>query len=240
MVNSIFTTTSLLHVYLFVSGAHIPSLSSEEEFLDLVYLGIFVMLSPAFDRRFYSKPPATLLNEAAYAIRSFHGLMLLFSLRFTIFLEGTAVAVSYVVDRILVEFAAAAVVFARGVEAPNFGQGNDGSSIRITFPRFLKTVKGILEEHDPHLLPFFSARTDANHKNFLWTGPELQIVPRSEDVIAIMNQTGDGELVDFPANPIYSQELADSSSAPATSFGKRDRSVERMDVVDEQPRKRRH
>jgi len=240
MVNFVCMTTSLLHLYMFVLGAHIPLLSSEAGFLDIVHLGIFAILSPAFDRRFYLKPPVALVNEVAYAIRSFRSLMHVFSLRFLIFFAGTAVAATYVVDRILVDFAAAAVVFARGVEAPNFGQGNDRGSVRITFPHFLQTIKGILEEYNPDLLPFFSRRVDADHKNFLWTGPELEIVPRTEDVIAIIHHTGEGELLDFPACPIYPVELAESSSAPATSVGKRDRPVDGMDVVDEQPKKRRH
>lgn len=93
-------------------------MSSEEEFFDILYLGIFVILSPAFDSRFYLsiKPPTTLIDEIAYAVRHFHSLLHVFSLRFLIILDGEAVSHFYVVDRMLAEFAAAAVVFAKATQ----------------------------------------------------------------------------------------------------------------------------
>lgn len=218
-------------------GAHIPLLSSEEQFLDVIYLGIFVILSPAFDRRFYSKPPLSLVDEVTYAIRSFYSLMHVFSLRFVIFLAGTPVAASYVVDRILAEFAAAAVVLTKSVDG-RLGEGNETGGMAITFPLFLQKIKGILEEYSPDLLPFFSGRADAKQNNFLWTGPSLQIVPRTKDVLAIIEATGTGELLDWPGCGIYQEEVDDSSPAPVPALLKRDRSEDGMDTADEQPKKR--
>ena len=96
-------------------------MSSEEGFLDIIYLGIFVILSPAFDARFYltTKPPATLIDEVAYAVRRFHSLLHVFSIRFLVLLDGETVLHSYVVDRMLAEFAAAAVVFAKDIHKAN-------------------------------------------------------------------------------------------------------------------------
>jgi hypothetical protein len=210
-------------------------LSAEAGFLDILYLGIFVILSPAFDRRFYSKPPPSLVHEVAYAIRSFHSLIHVFSVRFVIFLGGTPVAASYVVDRILAEFAAAAVVLARGVHRP-LGEGNETGGFTITFPGFLKKIQGILEDCSPAVMGYFARRAVA-HKDFLWTGPNLQIVPRTKDTIAIIERTGTGELLDWPGCPIYQQELGDSSPPPATAAHKRDRSQDDMDRADERLKK---
>lgn len=203
----------------------------------MVYLGIFVILSPAFDRRFYSKPPPALLNELAYAIRSFHSLMRVFAVRFVVFLRGTAVAASYVVDRILAEFAAAAVVFGRGVEVP-FGEGNEGSDAGIRFPRFLEAITGIVEEWSPDLLGFFSRRIQSDQKSFLWTGPALDIIPRTADLLSIIHRAGDGELLDFPSLPIYSEDLDVPLAVPVPTLGKRDRSEDAREGLDEQVKKR--
>jgi hypothetical protein len=211
-------------------------LSSEEQFLDVVYLGIFVILSPAFDRRFYSKPPPSLLAEVAYAVRRFEMLIHFFSLRFVIFLRGTPVAPGYVVKRMLAEFAAAAVVFARRLDRP-LGEGNETGGVTILFPQFLKRIEAILEDYIPDAMPFFSSRAEA-HKHFLWTGPELEILPRSKDVIHMIESTGTGQLRDWPGCPIYQQENDDAPSAPMPPVQKRNHSEEGMD--SEQPKKRRH
>ena len=222
---------------MFVLAAHIPALSSEEQFLDILYLGIFVILSPAFDARFYFKPPPSLVNEVGYAIRHFHSLILFFSLQFVIFLGGESVAVSYVVHRVLAEFAAAAVVFARGVQAP-LGEGNGVGGIKdgISFPMFLASIESILQDYCPDILPFFSSRTESCHKHFLWTGPNLQILPRSQDAISFIQLTTKGELLDFPGCPIY--PIVDESSGPIPAVGKRPSPGDSMDIADKQPKKR--
>ena len=37
-------------------GVHIPDLSSKVDFFDVLYLGIFIVLSPAFNPQFYKWP----------------------------------------------------------------------------------------------------------------------------------------------------------------------------------------
>lgn len=236
MVSSVLITTSKSDLYSFLSGAHIPQLSSQAGFLDIVYLGVFVWLSPAFDRRFYSKPSPTLVEELACAIRSWQSLIHVFSVRFVILLGGTPVAVSYVVDRILAEFAAAAVVFARGVNRP-LGEGNDIGGVPITFPRFLKKIQGLLQDWSPQINPFFTSRAESQN-NFLWTGPKLEIFPRTKDMAAIIGLTGPSELLDWPGCPIYEEELLDDPS-PSSEPGvqKRARSEDEMDAG---PKKRIH
>ena len=93
-------------------------MSTEEGFLDVLYLGIFVILSSAFDSRFYasSKPPPVILDEIKCATSHFRALFHFFSSRFIILLEDELFAPSYVFDRMLGEFAAAAVVFSKGVQ----------------------------------------------------------------------------------------------------------------------------
>ena len=163
-------------------------------------------------------------------------LMHIFSLRFVIILQGTAVAPTYVVNQMLAEFAATAVVFARRLDRP-LGEGNDSGGVKILFPQFLRQIEGILEDSIPDVMPFFSSRAEA-HRDFLWTGPKLQILPRRKDVIDVIDCIGTGQLRDWPGCPIYQEEIDNASCAPLPPVHKRDHPDEGMDT--EQPKKRRH
>ena len=93
-------------------------MSSPTGFFDILYLGVFIIFSAAFDSRFYSttKPPPTLVEELAYD--QFHSLLHILSQHFIVVLEREPVAHSYVVDRMLGEFAAAVVVSAKALCGP--------------------------------------------------------------------------------------------------------------------------
>lgn len=113
-------------------GAHIPDMSLAEEFFDVLYLGVFVIVSSAFDPLIYSipKPPATIKDEIAHAIQHFQMLLHVFSLRYFIVFDGQVVSHLYVVDRMLAEFAAASVLLAKGI------QGDAKVGDRISFSSF--------------------------------------------------------------------------------------------------------
>lgn len=120
------------------------------EFFDFLYLGIFLLLSPAFDNRFYvtTNQPVDVAREVAHAVQHFYHLFHVFSSRFVIVMEGEVVTLSYVVDRMLAEFAAAAVNFSRAIEETYHEEGEDEdedeersgstgiSSIHILHPSF--------------------------------------------------------------------------------------------------------
>jgi hypothetical protein len=189
-----------------VVGAHIPDFSSEVEFFDFLYLGVFVVLSTAYDDRFYNgrKPPPRLLKEAAFAIWHFNSLLLRFSQRFIIVLEGQAVSISYVVDRMLGEFAAASVVLAKGI------YGSDGDDeVEDGIPRsaLAGQIESILQKSHPEVFPYYSRCVDRGHKDFLWTGPVVQILPRSVAVASTITLMTEGEVLDLPSHSIYTEDL---------------------------------
>jgi hypothetical protein len=105
--------------------------SSETGFFDVLYLRIFVTLSSAYDGRFYFglKPPG-LVAEIVHAICHFRWLLHKFSLRFILLLEGEPVAHSYIVDRMIAEFAAATIVFARAVDVCDTKQGGNNDGVK--------------------------------------------------------------------------------------------------------------
>jgi hypothetical protein len=213
---------------------------SELEFLDIVYLGIFVILSPAFDGRFYSKktPPA-LIQEAAYAVRHFQSLLHNFAIRHIIVLAGVAVAHSYIVDRLLAEFAAASVVFAKAIhksqEDEGYGNGEIGDG--VTFSMFAGSIKGILQESHPKIFSYFSSCLDSGHKHFIWKGPQFMIFPRSDSMLEAIPFATAGDLLDLREFSIYGTNVA--LATIVTHIGKRQDPADVEEVIDQQPKKQR-
>jgi len=182
--------------------------------LDLLYLGVFVILSPAFDRRFYFNPSQHLVDEVAYAIRQFQSLLHVFSVRYVTVLEGEAVAASYILERILAEFAAASVVLGQSGDDP-FGGADRHGEVGISFAKFSSKIGRILEDFCPDVIPFFAGRAKGGHQDFFWTGPRIDIFPRSDDIMSILQVTRTGELLDFPKRPIYAVDVHEADSIPA-------------------------
>jgi hypothetical protein len=201
-------------------------------------LGIFIILSPAFDGRFYetTKPPTTLVEELANAVWHFHFLLHIFDQRFILVLEGEPIAHSYVVDRMFVEFAAAAVVFAKALS-----RLRDDGEDEIASSAVAEHIESILQGSYPTLFPYFSQCLDRGHKDFIWTGPSLQIVPRTESFDAVMPLLTLGELLDFPSHRIYdlTPTTTASSAIPMASTEKRHGDGDSLDLTVEQPKKRR-
>jgi hypothetical protein len=198
MVGSFFKYNSLVLISIAL-GAHIPDMSSEVGFLDLLYLGIFIILSSAFDTHFYhgEKPSAGLVGEMACAVAHFRSLIHEFSLKFIILLDGEPVKCRYVVDRLLTEFAAATVVLAKAVEHEAGSKEGD-----ITASELSAKLESILEASYPRVLSYYSRCLELSHSDFIWTGPGLQIVPR-ETAESLLQVTTMGEMLELPTRPIY-------------------------------------
>jgi len=131
-------------------------------------------------------------------------------------LEGEAVAASYIVERILAEFAAASVVLAKSVEGP-FGGPDRHGEVGISFGKFSSKIRRILENFCPDVIPFFSTRAKDGHQDFFWTGERIEIFPRSEDIMSVLQVTRAGELMDFPKHPIYAPDLDKADPIPVTA-----------------------
>lgn len=169
------------------------------EFFDVLYLGIFITLSPAFDSRFYqsTEPPPAIFQEVSYALSRFQLLLNDFSNQFTILLGGEAVASSYVLNRMLAEFAAAAVVFAQEIHEYRY-QGEDDVLFKLR-----GEVEWILQGSHSEVFSYYSHCLKEGHRDFLWTGPEVQILPRSADLDENFMSAAPGELLDLPGHYIY-------------------------------------
>jgi hypothetical protein len=176
------------------SGAHIPDISSEEGFFNILHLGIFLILSPAFDKRFYesSKPPCV-TEELEYALRHFLSILHEVIERFHILLDGVGMSVKYVLDRMLSEFAAAAAFLAKNLPGEEVGAD-------IKCSTFIKRLEGIIQKSYPDVLGYYSCCLDHGYKYFVWTGPKLKMLPRLEGMVDVVPIT---ELLDLPTYFIY-------------------------------------
>ena len=135
------------------------------------------------------------------------------------------------------EFAAATVVFARaneksryegdccdeiggdggdGGEDGNGGNedGNDTDNDGITNGEIETQVVALLQGSHKKLFPYYMHCVDQHHKHFLWTGPELQIVPRTPDITPTIIHTSTGEALDLPSHPI---DHFDADLSPTTN-----------------------
>ena len=206
--------------------------------MDIIYLGIFAILSPSFDDRFYRKTPPNLLEEFANAVLHFHSLLHVFSQRFIILLEGELISHSYIVNRMLGEFAAAAVVFAKAAHG-FLGKDDNGREYGVSTSDFVEAVEGILQESYPKVFPYYSWCLDRGHKHFIWTGPELQIFPQSEDFNSMAPLTETGELLDIPRHQIYCEIPDRSLSQSPITVAESRKHCHDTDLANDRPEKRR-
>ena len=89
----------------------------------------------------------------------------------------------YVVDRLMGKFAAASVTLPKGID----------EEVRIED----------LEADDRAT----SATVRERIEDFLWTGPNVLILPCSDDFASIFSLTAMGEILDLPSYQIYREDL---------------------------------
>jgi hypothetical protein len=216
-------------------------MSSEVGFFDVLYLGVFVILSSAFDRRFYNgfKTSSSLAAEIGHAMLRFRSLLHRFSLRFILLLDGEPVVHKYLVDRMVAEFAAASVVFSKAADLS--GDGGCYNHGGVPTEMIQAHIEGILRRSHKKAFPYYSRCLDRSHKHFLWTGPKVHILPRSDDIASLIPLTCKGEKLDLPSpNQIYTIDVdAESTAAPAGSqLGYRCIGGSSSNIANEETRKR--
>ena len=89
---------------------------------------------------------------------------------------------SYMVDRMVTEFTAAAVNFLRAIDETNVEDDSDSKDKGengITMSLFVEMIEVILKELHLQIFCYYSNLLVDLHKHFVWTGPELQIIPQS-------------------------------------------------------------
>lgn len=203
-------------------------MSSPVEFFDVLYLGIFITLSRAFNPRFYNvgQPPQPLDDEIASAESHFMSLIHYFSAHFITVLDGVVIDPWYIVKRMLAEFAAAVVVFIQAFDQSERGDMDmdvdglekEGEEEDMLAPFKVKlAIYDIIGQSYPEVMHYYQHCVGNHHKHFVWTGPPVTILPRSEGIASILGVLiSDGEHLDLPTCLIYMPDTTPLTTAPAT------------------------
>ena len=129
--------------------------------------------------------------------------MLFFSKKFILKIEGEVIAYSYMVDRMLAEFAAAAVNLSMAVKEC------EGPDTNVQCSGLQENVEKILQKSHPGILCYHSRCLTGSHKSFIWSGPRIQILPhppphlQSEEFTFITGNVSQPEMLDHPQHQIY-------------------------------------
>jgi len=170
------------------------------------------------------------MEEQDYALRHFISILHTVVERSYILLDGVGVALKYVLDRMVAEFAAAAVFLGKNLPENQVGGDIDCSV-------FTQRIEEILQEFHPEVFGYYSRCLDHGHKHFVWTGPKLKILPRLEEMAYVVPIT---EMLDLPTCSIYDVVL--EATPPPTKPpppGKRQEPEDESDREDGRPKRRR-
>lgn len=210
----------MINVSIQYTGAHIPDLSSPVEFFDIVYLGIFIIVSRAFDSNFHDviRPPLPLDDEIASAEAQFIALIHYFGEHYISIVDGVMIDPWYIVKRMLAEFSAAVVCFAQALNDSQEddmdvdGEEREGGEEVVLPPKVKVIIDDVIAQSYPELINYYQHCLASRHKVFLWTGPPITILPRSEACESIVGVLiSEGEQLDLPTCPIF---IPPPASAP--------------------------
>jgi hypothetical protein len=198
-------------------------LSSPVEFFDVLFLGIFITLSRALNPLFYrhptSTPPRALDDEIASAESHFISLIHYFSNHHLTVLEGVVIDPWYIVKRMLAELAAAMVVFTQGFDVSGMevdGGEHESDEDDIPLAKLKAKVDNIIAGSYPEVMDYYLHRVASQHRDFLWTGPPISIVPRLEGCVSLLGvMISEGEQLDLPTCPIFSPQTPPTTSVPS-------------------------
>jgi hypothetical protein len=181
------------------TGAHIPNISSPVEFFDIVYFGIFIILSCTFNPLFYdlTATPQALEDEIASAESHFLSVIHYFSNHHIAVLDLVTVDCWYIVKRMLAEFAAAAVVLSEAIaefrggdmDVDIDGLENKGNEADVVLSKVKVKVDDIISQSYPEVMDYYLYCVVTGHKHFVWTGPFSPYCPGQKPAIPFCNSS---------------------------------------------------
>jgi len=160
------------------------------------------------------------------------------------------VAHCYVLDRMLAEFAAASVNLAKEIGRRNeaFHESADEAGkgeLRPSPAATVAIIEDTLRESHPRAFPYYSRCLSGLHKDFTWTGPQIEILARSEGAISAISLASLGEMLDLPRHQIYQMDVdaltTDAAPAVLPLLGKHERadSADGVPLAEELRKKQR-
>lgn len=184
--------------YLAGLDPHVPDMSTQEGILDIIALGNLLEFSVALSQQHY----AGLLGPEAIAEQNaarwrYRVLMNWFGSKYATLIGDEWIHPSYLVNRLLVEFAAALVVYKRAMV-------NGAPEVKICDPSsFQDAIAAHLETDHPSLVPVWEELITQTEGLFYWSGPAIKIRERTAEFKLFLRLSPDGELSQLANRPIY-------------------------------------
>jgi hypothetical protein len=97
-------------------------------------------------------------------------------------LAGQPVSPLYVFHQMLREFAAALMALVNAISDDLDNGDNNACCYSLVGIRIFV----IINSSYPFIIPYYHECRDRVHKDFIWTGPDLQVVPHSQSLHAII------------------------------------------------------
>jgi hypothetical protein len=176
----IFESISLLHLRSFLLGHlhHVPDITTNDGFLDVVALGNLLELGEFLDRRFHlgklSKKDA---EEHRISRFNYHSFQKWFLKEYSLVCEQQVVSPSAVFQRSICEFAAALVLYKRRTtDTPRADECSP--------KKFQQLVEGFFANIHPHLSSTLKRLLENEEGSLHWEGPTFAIRQRLEDLDA--------------------------------------------------------
>jgi hypothetical protein len=133
----------------------------------------------------------------------------------------------YIFKQMLAEFAATAVVLPEAIA--EFREGdmdvdidgfeNKENEADVVLSKVKVKVDDIISQSYSEVMDYYLYGVVTGHKHFVWTGPPLTILPRSEACNSILQLlTSEGKKLDHPMQPIFTMpDVIPPPPPPATS-----------------------
>lgn len=189
-----------------LSHFHAPDICTVAGLMDFMTLGKLLECSQVLDRRSYeSGLNGQDQSEIATSRWRFRRLLAEFSCRWTLTVGDTIVSPWSVFIRLLVEFAAAIVVYKN-----NNASSTERTKTGLTKDTLRQKMVDLLTANYPELLPCFHRLVAEKYQFFYWTGPS----------ISISRNQHNGMPIDFDDKPMFSlakRDDAHSKRAAITS-----------------------
>jgi hypothetical protein len=155
---------------------HVPDVMKQAELLDLIAIGNIIELSTIIDRRCYKSHGIHHLElaEMGASRLTYRRLRSLIAQKFVLTIAGKPVHPLLLFQRLLVEFAAAIVVYKETAESsvpPVPG---------CTAEKVKEKTITFFELNYPHLLPRLHSLIYSRYSKLCWDGPKIAITPRTE------------------------------------------------------------
>jgi hypothetical protein len=176
-----------------VENPHVPDISTVPGLMVLMAVGNVLECSQILDRRSYSDSGVhwSEHGEMAEARRLYRNIQLLFGQRYVVHVGNNAVSPYLVFKRLLVEFAAAVVVYKKQrVKQADKVPG-------CTLANLRKKCEAVFSSNHPDLVPCLNKLVEDQVKYFYWTGPHISITRRTAEHNELVEDK------DFHDQPIF-------------------------------------